>query len=162
MKLRPLLLFMGLWLICYGCDNRSLEKLKPEEINSILANVSEDDPAFVQKGISFDSIVTLAGTRTIGNKTERIKFRLYHFQHLTRGYFNLTDRDDKNLQVFGKLIDGNWVIKCVTKLNMEEVGGYIILQPDRNGIWSNGHINFKTETIALKKQTTDYDDLTSW
>lgn len=162
MKLQMLVVLIGLWLICCGCDNRSLESLSVDEINSILSNVNEDDPGFVQKNVSFDSIITSAGTRTVEGKNERMKMRLYFYQDRTRGYFNLADRDDKNLQVFGKKVDGNWAIKCVTKLNMEEVGGYIILGPDNNGIWSNGHYNFKKEYLTLKKQNTDYDDLKSW
>ncbi len=162
MKLHVLILFISLWLVCYGCDSRTLENMTPEQINQILSHINEDDPAFVQKDIVFDSIVTSAGTRHINGKTERVKTRLYYFGDRTRGYFNLADRDEKNLQVFGQKIDNNWVIKCVTKLNMEEVGGYIIIEPGGQGIWSNGHINFKTEPISLSKQNIDYDDLKTW
>ena len=118
MKLHVLVILIGLWLICCGCDNRSLESLSVDEINVILSNVNEDDPGFVQKNVSFDSITTTAGTRSLEGKNERIKMRLYFYQDRTRGYYNLADRDDKNLQVFGRKVDDNWAIKCVTKLNM--------------------------------------------
>ena len=162
MKLHTLILFISLWLVCYGCDSRTLETMTPEQINEILSHINEDDPAFVQKEVVFDSIVTSAGTRNINDRTERVKSRLYYFGDRTRGYFNLADRDEKNLQVFGKKINNRWVIKCVTKLNMEEVGCYMIMNPNGQGIWSNGHINFKTEQISLKKQNIDYDDLKTW
>lgn len=162
MKLHTLIFLISLWLVCYGCDDRTLESMTAEEINQILSHVNEEDPAFVAKDIAFDSVVTSAGSRTINGKVERVKSRLYFYGDLTRGYFNLADRDEKNLQVFGKKVEGNWVIKCVTKLNMEEVGGYMILSPDGNGIWSNGHISFKTETITLNKKNTDYDALKTW
>ena len=88
--------------------------------------------------------------------------KLFYFGPLARGYYNLADQDDKNLQVFGRQIDDHWAFKCVTKINMEEAGGYMILDQDHNGIWSSGHINFDTEKISLEKKDTDYQDLSQW
>lgn len=162
MKLQTLMFLTSLWLICYGCDNSTLESLSVHEINNILSYVNENDPEFVKKDVPFDSIVTSAGIRSIDGISENIKARLYYYGDRTRGYYNLSDRDEKNLQVFGRKVGDRWAIKCVTKLNMEEVGGYIIVGPDNRGIWSNGHYNFKMGTISLKKQNIDYDDLESW
>jgi len=162
MKLQTLIFFAGLWLICYGCDNRSIEGLSVDKINEILSNVNEEDPEFVIKDVVFDSVATLAGTRTLNGQSERIKARLYYYGDRTRGYFNLADRDDKNLQVFGRKVEDQWAIKCVTKLNMEEVGGYIILGSTGRGIWANGHYNFQKEEVTLTKQKIDYDALKSW
>lgn len=162
MKLQWQILFMLLWLSCYGCDNSTLESLTGEEINAILAHVNENDPEFVKKEVPFDSIITSAGYRSLNSNSERIKAKLYYYGDRTRGYYNLSDRDDKNLQVFGRKVGDYWALKCVTKLNMEEAGGFIILRHDGSGIWSNGHYNFKTGTISTKKQYRDYDELESW
>ena len=162
MKLQTVGLIASLWLSCIGCEQRELSQLDNNKVNAILANVNEDDPQFVQKDVSFDSIVTTAGYRDINGESERIKMRLYYYGALTRGYFNLADRDDKNLQVFGKNVDGIWAIKCVTKLNMEEVGGYMLWKSYGDGIWANGHHNFKKQALSLKKQELDYDVLKTW
>lgn len=162
MKLQYVVFISMVLLLCFGCENTSLEKMDATQINEILSNVNENDPAFVQKGVSFDSVVTMAGTRTLDNLNERVKLRLYYFGDLVRGYYMLADRDDKNLQVYGKKVNGLWVIKCVTKLNMEEAGGYIMIRQDKTGIWSTGHYSFKTGTLAYAKQNIDYDELESW
>ena len=162
MKLQWQISLMLLWLFCYGCDNSSLESLDKVEINKILANVDENDPEFVKKEVPFDSIITSAGSRSLNANSERIKAKLYYYGDRTRGYYNLSDRDEKNLQVFGRKVGDLWALKCVTKLNMEEVGGYIIINPDGSGIWSNGHYNFETGTISLNKQNRDYTELESW
>jgi len=161
-KLQTLITLASLWLICLGCVDRSTEALTTDQINEILAEVNEDDLAFVEKGVTFDSVVTTAGFRELNGDQERVKMRLYYFGDLTRGYFNLADRDEKNLQVFGRKVNDRWALKCVTKLNMEEVGGYIILSPESQDIWANGHYNFKMEKFNLLKQNIDYDDLKTW
>ena len=162
MKLQVLYIIGVLWLCCSGCGTSDLTSMTPEEINNLLSQVDEDSPRFVEKGNSFDSIVTAAGIRTNADTNERVKMKIFYFGDLLRGYFNLTDKDDKNLQVFGKKTGDMWVIKCVTKLNMEEVGGYMILQDNRKGIWSNGNISFRSERINLTKQNIDYDVLQTW
>ena len=162
MKLQWQYLILLLWLSCSGCANDKLESLSAVEINKILANVDENDPEFVNKNVPFDSIITSAGMRTLGSLNEKIKARLYYYGDRTRGYYNLSDRDEKNLQVFGKKVGEYWALKCVTKLNMEEAGGYLIIRPDGSGIWSNGHYNFLTGTVFMQNQNIDYDDLASW
>ena len=162
--IRVLLFFS---LIILGCSQSKLEKdqMSTETVNSILGQVSENDSAFTEKGIAFDSIITLAGVRLLENKSERIKVKLFFFGDNCRGYFNLIDKDSKNLQFFGSKIDNKWALKCVTKLNMEEVGGYIIFWPsdkDIKGVWSNGDVNFKQGKIILTKQELDYNILTVW
>lgn len=162
MKLQTSFALISLWLVCFGCENRKTSSLNDQQVNEILSSVDENDPGFVQKGISFDSILTLAGTRSLGDFNEPVKAKLYFYGDLTRGYYNLKDRDEKNLQVFGKKVGDYWAIKCVTKLNMEEAGGYIILKSWNNGFWSNGHYNFDQGTITMIKQNIDYNDLQSW
>ena len=162
MKIQALIYLTSLTLLTAGCGSKSLKNLSNKEINKILSFVNENDPAFVEKGISFDSVATYAGIRTLNNNSERIKARLYFFGNLTRGYFNLADFDEKNLQVFGKKVNNTWALKCVTKLNMEEAGGYIILDHLNDGIWSNGHHSFKMGTLSWSKQNIDYDILQSW
>ena len=162
MKLQTQVFAMGLFLLIAGCGNSELKDLSNAEINEIMVHVNEDDPSFVEKGIAFDSIITLAGFRELDDKKERIKAKLYFFGERTRGYFNLADLDNKNLQVFGKKVEGDWAIKCVTKLNMEEVGGYILWSPGEDAIWSNGHYNFQKGNLSWTKQNTDYDVLETW
>ncbi|MEL6123139.1 MAG: hypothetical protein AAFQ02_00395 [Bacteroidota bacterium] len=150
-------------LICLGCETK--EKLKdwtPEQLNLVLSQVDTADPSFTQKEVAFDSIITLAGVRILGQEQERIKFKLFHFGPYVRGYYNLADRDDKNLQVFGKRIDSQWVMKCVTKLSMTEADGYLLLLPSGKSIWSNGSVGFEQGYLQLQKQATDYNDLVSW
>lgn len=162
MKLQTSILVISLWLCSLGCEDSSIHSLNNDQINKILSEVNEDDPKFVEKGVSFDSILTLAGHRSLNEKSEKVKARFYFFGERTRGYYNLPERDDKNLQVFGKKVGDKWAIKCVTKLNMEEAGGYIILNDNNKGIWSNGHYNFEKGLVSLKKQDKDYDDLKTW
>jgi len=161
MKLQILMWSVVLWLCSSGCGDSDLTSITPEEINALLAQVDEDSPQFVEKNITFDSIVTKAGTRHVGSMSERVKIKLFYFNDLVRGYFNLIDKDDKNLQFFGQKIGDRWVMECVTKLNMEEVGGYLILDKTA-GIWSNGNISFRPESITLHKSDIDYSVLKSW
>ena len=161
MELRILMWSVVLWLCCSGCGDSDLTSITPEEINALLAQVDENSPQFVEKNITFDSIVTRAGTRLNGAASERVKIKMFYYNDLVRGYFNLIDKDDKNLQFFGQLIGDQWVVKCVTKLNMEEVGGYIILE-GTEGVWSKGDINFQPELMTLLKKEIDYDVLKSW
>ncbi len=161
MELRILMWSVVLWLCCSGCGDSNLTSITPEEINALLAQVDEESPLFVEKNITFDSIVTRAGVRQIGSGSERVKIKMFYYGNLVRGYFNLIDKDDKNLQFFGQKIGDRWVAECVTKLNMEEVGGYIILNGTA-GIWSKGDINFQPESITLRKSEIDYDVLKSW
>jgi len=160
-------LVLFFFLIVLGCteSKKPSEKISPEEINSILGQFQESDAIFTEKGVAFDSILTLAGTRLRDGIDERIKMKLFFYGPHCRGYFNLPLTDDKNLQVFGKNIDNQWILKCVTKLNMEEVGGYMLIEQKKSiyqGIWSNGHVNFKNEKIRLVKNSTDYNILTDW
>ncbi len=162
MKLQALVLILSLWL-CYGCDSeKDLTSLSNDDINLLLSHFDAEDPVFVNKEVQFDSILTIAGIRSIDDESERIKSKLFFFGEHTRGYFNLADSDTKNLQVFGKKIGDLWVLKSVTKLNMEESDGYIILDKNYDGIWSNGNINFRKGSIALKKQNIDYTELNTW
>lgn len=162
--IRVLLLFSIIIIGCSGPSKQN-ENLNNDQINSILGQLQENDPVYTQKGISFDSIVTLAGIRSVNDKQERIKMKLFYFGDNCRGYFNLADLDSKNLQFFGKKVDNRWALKCVTKLNMSEVGGYIIFDKDSkglDGIWSNGDVNFQKGDIILTKQELDYNTLTVW
>lgn len=161
MYLLRLFCFIIFSLMLHSCGDKSTSSFSNEDINSILAQVDEDDLSFTQKEVQFDSIVTLAGTRTINGSPQKIKIKLFYFGEFARGYFNVKEIDDKNLQMFGKSIDNLWAFKCVTKLNMEEAGGYIIID-NNQGIWSNGHINFKKEQISLEKQDIDYTNLINW
>ncbi len=145
-----------------ACNEASIRSFDNKEINALLVQVDENDERFIQKNVVFDSIVTRAGQRSLDNKTDRFKIKLFYFGDYARGYFNLALQDEKNLQVFGKRIGEYWVFKCVTKINMEEAGGYLILESDGSGIWSNGHVNFKKGVIDLKKQITDYSSLENW
>lgn len=162
MKLHMLICLVSLWLGFSGCGESSLTSITPDKINSLLSQVNEDDPRFVEKSISFDSIITKAGNREISTSSERVKIKLFYYDDKVRGYFNLIDRDDKNLQFFGQRIEDLWVLKCVTTLNMQEVGGYIFLDEGGSGVWSNGDLNFKPQVISLLKSNKDYDALTSW
>jgi len=148
MKLQILMLSVVLWLCSSGCGESSMTSITPEEINGLLSQVNEDDPEFVAKGIQFDSIVTKAGIRSIAETNERVKIKFFYFEDRVRGYFNLADSDDKNLQFFGRKVDDLWVLKCVTKINMEEVGGYLIFKKDGSGIWSKGDLNFKPHMVV--------------
>ncbi len=156
------LLFSLLLITCFSCQRSELTNLSPEGINNILAQFNENDAVFTQKDVEFDSINTLAGIRDYSNVQQRVKVKLFYFGDYARGYFNVSDIDDSNLQIFGKKIQDYWAFKCVTKINMEEVGGYIILKKNNSGIWSNGHINFNIEKINLTKQMVDYNNLTNW
>jgi len=159
------LFFFSLIIVGCGESARQNEKLNTSQINSILGHIQENDPAFTEKGITFDSITTLAGIRSLEEKQERIKMKIFYFGENCRGYFNLPNQDAKNLQFFGKKVDNRWALKCVTKLNMEEVGGYIIFNRGLNsydGIWSNGDVNFNKGKIILSKQELDYNTLTVW
>jgi len=162
MKLQVLMCTVGLWLCCSGCGDSNLTSITPEEINGILSHVDEESPRFVEKSIKFDSILTLAGVRQSNDTSERVKIKLFYYNDLVRGYYNLIDKDDKNLQVFGKKVKNRWVLKCVTKLNMTEVGGYMILESGGASIWSNGDLNFKPQEITLLKADRDYDVLKTW
>lgn len=145
-----------------ACKDVSLSSLNTGQINALLAEIDENDPKFTLKEIQFDSIVTMAGWRTLGEQKERIKLKLFYFGVLSRGYYNLSDKSPANLQVFGKLIENNWVLKCVTKIDMEEVGGYLIIKDQSEGIWSTGDVNFKMGLLELSKKYTDYNDLETW
>ncbi len=158
---KPVLILLAAVFLA-ACGEPSISSLDNYDINDLLVQVNEEDEIFVQKNVVFDSILTLAGRRTLEGKTELVKIKLFYYGDRVRGYFNLSDKDDKNLQVFGKRIGTYWVFKCVTKINMEEAGGYLIMENNRRGIWSNGHVNFKIGDIALTKQITDYSSLTNW
>lgn len=154
----------GLIILSCSESKHTKRSLKAEDINSILSHIQENSPVYTEKGIAFDSIVTLAGVRSLDND-ERLKMKLFFFGDHCRGYFNLADTDTKNLQFFGKKVEDAWALKCVTKLNMEEAGGYILLwkdSQDYSGIWSNGHVNFEKGEITLAKQAIDYNTLTVW
>ena len=133
-----------------------------EQVNKLLAQIDETSTVFTQKEVVFDSVITIAGQRIVGDKSERLKMKLFYFGSHCRGYYNLSELDDKNLQFFGQKIDGYWTLKCVTKLNMTEVDGYIILGENYNGLWSNGNVNFEQGTITLVKQNIDYTELKNW
>ena len=145
-----------------ACTDNAISSLSNEEVNNLLSQIDENDPSFVEKNVQFDSIVTLAGERILEEKVERIKMKIYYYGDLSRGYFNLRDMDDKNLQVFGKKTGPYWIYKCVTKINMTEAGGYMIFGDSGEGVWSNGDVNFKQGKIEVKKQTIDYNSLVSW
>lgn len=162
MKAHLLLLNSLVILIFVSCNAPSLRSLSTDQINAILRQINENDEAFTQKEVSFDSIITLAGTRHLESKAERIKLKLFYFGDRSRGYYNLSDRDVSNLQIFGQKIEGLWVFKCVTKINMEEAGGYLIIQDQSKGIWSNGHVNFRKGLLELEKKYTDYNELEAW
>ena len=163
MKLQALVLILAMWLSSYGCDSKKgIEEWSKEEMNVFLSNFDVADPVFVEKDIQFDSILTIAGIRKLGKDSERVKCKLFFFGDYMRGYFNLADQDDKNLQVFGKRIDQYIALKSATKINMEESDGFLILDKDYNGIWSNGNINFQNGTIYMKKQNLDYTSLEAW
>jgi len=137
----------------------------PEQINSILRNFSETDEIFISDNISFDSIVTYAGLRILEDKNEKIKLKLFFYGEYCRGYYNLPEKDIKNLQVFGMNINNDWILKCVTKLNMEEAGGYLFFSMKDNeyeGIWSNGGVNFKKGFLHLFRQDKDYNIIADW
>ena len=155
-------IIVGLILLLSACQNESVQTLNTDQINQLMTQVDANNPAFTQKNVKFDSIVTLAGTRQYRQESQKIKAKIFYFGDLARGYYNLADRDDKNLQIFGKKVDGLWIHTCVTKINMEEVGGYLILDQNRSGIWSSGHINFEKQEISFKKFSQDYTELTSW
>lgn len=144
-----------------GCTPDTLLTLDNEGISRILSLMDENDPAFREKEVAFDSIVSYTGIRTYQGNEQNIKVKLFYFGDRMRGYFNLRDQDDKNLQVFGKMVGGYKAFKCMTTVNMEEAGGYMILDEQNEGIWSNGHINFEKEQIHLKKSVRDYNDLTA-
>lgn len=154
-------------LIVLGCSDTKQQQrnLNAEKVNSILGQIQENDPVYTEKGIDFDSIVTLAGSRVLDGALEKVKVKMFFFGEHCRGYYNLSEKDNKNLQFFGKRNADMWSLKCVTKLNMEEVGGYIMFWPEGEnleGVWSTGHVNFKQGKISLKKQDLDYNILTSW
>lgn len=146
-----------------SCESdTSLANMDTSRINTILTSVDETNASYTQKDVEFDSIVTYAGIRHYENQDQKVKMKLFYFGEFARGYFNIADLDDKNLQVFGRQVEGYWALKCVTKINMEEAGGYILLNDINQGIWSSGHINFQKEKIELEKQNTDYNNLTNW
>lgn len=154
-------------LVALSCTEvrKGLGAHSNEEINAILSQLNEADPLFTAKDITFDSIATYAGTRQLDDHLEKFKLKLFFYNGVCRGYFNLPSEDTKNLQVFGSKVDGKWIMKCVTKLNMEEAGGYMILEEKPgmlSGIWSNGHINFEKGTISMQKQDIDYNILAEW
>jgi hypothetical protein len=153
---------LGGALLFFACGGDTLSSLDNNAINAILSNVNEADTTFTKKDVKFDSIVTLAGTRTYLGNNQKVKLKLFYFGNYARGYFNIKDLDDKNLQVFGNKLEDKWALKCVTKINMEEAGGYIIIDDSNQGIWSSGHINFNKEIIILTKQNKDYATLTEW
>ncbi len=162
--MRPVFFFCFVILGCAESESK-YERISAHEINAILGEFGDTDAVFTSKGVSFDSIVTYAGKRMLNGTIEKTKLKLFFYGEYCRGYFNLPEKDTKNLQVFGKKISGDWILKCVTKLNMEEAGGYIFLVKEENaynGIWSNGHVNFKKGNLRLQKQKLDYNILTDW
>ena len=160
MKWKHLLCMSLLLLVFLACKEPPLSSFDNEAINDILAVIDENSDDFVQQIGQFDSILTLAGTRVLDGRSERIKLKIFYFGEFGRGYFNLVDKDEKNLQFFCKKSQGYLAVLCVTKLNMEEAGGYIILNDRNEGIWSN--VNFKKGIISLKKMNIDYNRLTDW
>lgn len=162
MWLRGLCAVVVTWL-CLGCEgNVQLTTMSDSAINQILAQVDTEDPEFVQKGVSFDSIITIAGHRYLKGKKARVKCKLFFYRDYVRGYYNLTEQDDKNLQIFGKKTEDYLIFRSATKINMEEADGYIIFDKGYNGIWSNGNVNFEKGTIELVKNDTDYNTLQQW
>ena len=162
MRLLDLLALITVSIILLAaCSPHTVDTYTTEEINEIMSHVNGDDPAFTVKDIKFDSVITLAGNRVYKVDNQRVKAKIFYYGDLARGYFNLTDRDSKNLQIFGRKVDDLWAFTCVTKVNMEEVGGYMILDR-RQGIWSSGHINFEKQNISFKKLNQDYDTLQEW
>lgn len=162
MKCRILFFFLVLWLL-YSCQvSKTLDQWDSSEINLLMANINIEEPIFTQKDIHFDSIVTLAGTRIVGKKLESIKLKLFYFGGYIRGYYNLSDQDNKNLQIFGKKLGPHLAFKVATKINMKESDGYIVLNNSHMGIWSNGSVNFAKGTIALTKNNKEYTLLDRW
>ena len=154
---------MMLISLCLGCEgNQQLAQLNDNAINEILAHVDTEDPEFVKKGVTFDSIITIAGHRLLDGDREKVKCKLFYYGDYVRGYYNLSELDDKNLQIFGKQIPGYLIFKAATKINMKEADGYIIFDKGYNGVWSNGNVNFKKGSIELVKNNTDYNSLKEW
>ena len=127
-----------------------------------MSNVDENDPTFTLKDVKFDSIITVAGQRTYLEDQQNIKMKIFYYGDTARGYYNISDLDEKNLQIFGKRVDDLWAFQCVTKLNMEEAGGYLIMDGNYQGIWSSGHINYKKQELTLLKRKKDYQELSNW
>ena len=160
MKRRVAMLFILIAFTTISCKDTGLNSYDDHMINDLLSHINESDEVFVKKDVVFDSVLTLRGERILEDSQENLKFKLFYYGDYCRGYFNLSDVDNRNLQVFGKKIDDFWAFKCVTKLNMEEAGGYIILS-NREGIWSNGHVNFRKGNITLKRSNLDYNQLSN-
>ena len=126
-------LIIGSVIIFGSCAPNSVETYSTEQINEIMGHVDGDDPAFTVKDIQFDSVITLAGTRGYRDDNQRVKAKFFYYGELARGYYNLTDRDSKNLQVFGKKVDDLWAFTCVTKVNMEDCLLYTSPSPRDRG-----------------------------
>jgi hypothetical protein len=145
-----------------SCQHRSLSSLSNDEINALLAQVDENDAVFIEKGVTFDSVVTYVGTRELESTKERMKMKLFYFNGVMRGYYNLPDTDQKNLQIFGKEIEGNQVLKCVSNLISDEQGSYLIVDKNKAGIWASPHQNYKLGTFQLRKSAIDYATVREW
>ena len=161
MKLRRVVVITMVTFFFLSCRDSSLQSFDSTKINALLSHLDEENPVFVSKDVVFDSIITVVGQRQIKGSVDKLKAKLFFYDSFCRGYFNLIDNDDKNLQVFGQKIDSYWAFKCVTKLNMEEVGGYMIIDKELGGIWSNGHHNFDKGELALKISNKDYSQITN-
>ena len=161
MKLRRVVVITMVTFFFLSCRDSSLINFDSTKINALLSQLDEENPVFVRKDVAFDSIITVIGTRKIDGSVDKIKAKLFYYDSFCRGYFNLMELDDKNLQVFGQKVEDYWAFKCVTKLNMEEAGGYIVMNEDRKGIWSNGHQNFQKGQISWHKSAKDYSQITN-
>lgn len=139
-----------------------LEEMGTNRINELLNYVKESDSVYKDKEISFDSVLTYVGRRTFEGAQQNIKLKLFYYGNHARGYYNIPEVDQKNLQVFGISQDGYWIFKCVSQLDSEEIGSYLILNHSLEGIWSGGHINYVKETIKLNKTVGDYHELQQW
>jgi len=75
------MLYIALCVVtCFGCDsNTKLKSLNNDQVNARLAQIDENSEVFIQKDISFDSIVTTAGLRVVSDTSEKIKMKLFFF-----------------------------------------------------------------------------------
>ncbi len=161
--MKRLLLYLILTWIIAGCAQESTDIEDVKLINRTLAKINVSDPQYFDKGMGFDSVVVYAGERVVNGMEEKFKMQLFYFYgDYVRGYIKVPSRDNYNFQLFGRLSNGQLILKCVSTVQSDEQGSFMIIDDNKTGIWSSSHINFVIGTLTANKYNTDYESFKHW
>lgn len=151
-------------------SNSSNDKITTyEQALAAYKTINVSNTIYRQKGIQFDSIVTYAGTRTFSgtkgydNRTDKIKIKLFYKNDWFRGYYNM-HYNSTNLQIIGRIKNGQAIIRSITQLDPVESSSYFIANFDNKAMTGLAQtLEFKEKgTFNFSKQNIDYNELKDW